>query len=196
MRLIVGISGASGVIYGIRLLQVLQDVPEVETHLVLSRYGRMNIGWETDLTPKEVEALADHVHSDRNLAANVSSGSFKTDGMVVAPCSMKTLSGIVNSYSDNLLVRAADVVLKDCRRLIIVPRESPLHLGHCEMIYKAAQMGAVIVPPMPAFYNRPETVDDIVNHTVGRILDLLGLEAAFVKRWAGMGNGPGSADGD
>ncbi len=109
---------------------------------------------------------------------------------------MKTLSGIVNSYSDNLLVRAADVVLKDCRRLIIVPRESPLHLGHCEMIYKAAQMGAVIVPPMPAFYNRPETVDDIVNHTVGRILDLLGLEAAFVKRWAGMGNGPGSADGD
>jgi 4-hydroxy-3-polyprenylbenzoate decarboxylase len=196
MRLIIGISGASGVIYGIRMLQVLQDVPEVETHLVLSRYGRMNIGWETDLTPKEVEALADHVHSDRNLAANVSSGSFKTDGMVVAPCSMKTLSGIVNSYSDNLLVRAADVVLKDCRRLIIVPRESPLHLGHCELIYKAAQMGAVIVPPMPAFYNRPETVDDIVNHTVGRILDLLGLEAEFVKRWAGMGNGSGSTDGD
>jgi 4-hydroxy-3-polyprenylbenzoate decarboxylase len=196
MRLIIGISGASGVIYGIRMLQVLQDVPEVETHLVLSRYGRMNIGWETDLTPKEVEALADHVHSDRNLAANVSSGSFKTDGMVVAPCSMKTLSGIVNSYSDNLLVRAADVVLKDCRRLIIVPRESPLHLGHCELIYKAAQMGAVIVPPMPAFYNRPETVDDIVNHTVGRILDLLGLEAGFVKRWAGMGNGSGSTDGD
>ena len=196
MRLIIGISGASGVIYGIRMLQVLRDVPEVETHLVMSRYGRMNIGWETDLTPKAVEALADHVHSDRNLAANVSSGSFKTDGMVVAPCSMKTLSGIVNSYSDNLLVRAADVVLKDCRRLIIVPRESPLHLGHCELIYKAAQMGAVIVPPMPAFYNRPETVDDIVNHTVGRILDLLGLEADFVKRWAGMGNGSGSADGD
>jgi 4-hydroxy-3-polyprenylbenzoate decarboxylase len=196
MRLIVGISGASGVIYGIRLLQVLKDVPDVESHLVMSRYGRMNIGFETDMTVKEVEALADHVHSDRNLAANVSSGSFKTDGMVVAPCSMKTLSGIVHSYSDNLLVRAADVVLKDCRRLVIVPRESPLHLGHCEMIYKAAQMGAVIVPPMPAFYNRPQTVDDIVNHTVGRILDLLGLEADFVKRWAGVGNGAGRADGD
>jgi 4-hydroxy-3-polyprenylbenzoate decarboxylase len=194
MRLIVGISGASGVIYGIRLLQVLRELPDVETHLVMSRYGRMNIGFETDMTVKQVEALADVVHSDRNLAANVSSGSFKTDGMVVAPCSMKTLSGIVNSYSDNLLVRAADVVLKDRRRLIIVPRESPLHLGHCELIYKAAQMGAVIVPPMPAFYNRPKTVDDIINHTVGRVLDLVGIEADFVKRWAGVGAAQGTAD--
>ena len=192
MRLIVGISGASGVIYGIRLLEVLREHPEVETHLVMSRYGRMNIGFETDMTVKQVEALADEVYSDRNLAASVSSGSFKTEGMIVAPCSMKTLSGIVNSYSDNLLVRAADVVLKDRRRLVLMPRESPLHLGHCELIYKAAQMGAVIVPPMPAFYTRPQTIDDLVNHTIGRILDLLGLEASFVKRWSGAGNGADS----
>lgn len=186
MRLIVGMSGASGAIYGIRLLEILKDHPEVETHLILSTYGRLNIGLETDYTVKQVEALANELHSDKNLAASVASGSFKTDAMVIAPCSMKTLSGVVNSYADNLLVRAADVVLKDCRRLVLVPRESPLHVGHAKLIYNAAQMGAVIVPPMPAFYNRPETLDDIINHTIGRILDLLGLEADFVKRWAGV----------
>lgn len=188
MRLIVGISGASGVIYGIRLLEILKSHEDVDTHLILSRHGRLNISVETDYSAKEVEAMADEIYSDRNLAAKLSSGSFKTDAMIVVPCSMKTLSGIVHSYADNLLVRAADVVLKDCRRLLLVPRESPLHVGHTRMIHQAAQMGAVIVPPMPAFYNRPETVDDIINHTVGRILDLLGLEADFVKRWEGVNN--------
>lgn len=196
MRLIVGISGASGAIYGIRLLQVLREVEAVETHLVMSNFGRLNITLETDFTVKEVEGLADEIHSDKNLAASVASGSFKTDGMIVAPCSMKTLSGIVNSYADNLLVRAADVVLKDQRKLVLVPRESPLHLGHCKLIYDAALMGAVICPPMPAFYNRPETLDDIVNHTVGRVLDLLGVEADLVKRWAGVSAQKARAAGD
>ena len=187
MRIVIGISGASGVIYGVRLLEFLKSHPDVETHLILSTYGRLNITLETDYSVQQVEGLADAVHSDKNLAASVASGSFKTDAMVVAPCSMKTLSGIVNSYADNLLVRAADVALKDCRRLILVPRESPLHLGHAKLIYEAAQMGAVIVPPMPAFYNRPQTLDDIVNHSVGRIMDVLGLEPEFVKRWTGIG---------
>ena len=185
MRLIVGISGASGVIYGIRMLQVLRDAPDVETHLVMSRYGRMNIGFETDMTVKEVEALADEVHSDRNLAANVSSGSFKTDGMVIAPCSMKTLSAIANSSADSLLTRAADVVLKERRRLVLMPREAPLHIGHCKLLYEVAQLGAVIAPPMPAFYNQPQTIDDLINHSVGRVLDLFDLDTGILKRWEG-----------
>ncbi|MEM1156545.1 MAG: UbiX family flavin prenyltransferase [Pseudomonadota bacterium] len=185
MRIIVGLSGASGAIYGIRLLEVLREQPEVETHLILSNYGRLNIELETDYSAKDVESMADVVHSDRNLAASVSSGSFRTDAMVIAPCSMKTLSGIVNSYSDTLLVRSADVTLKDRRKLILVPRESPLHLGHTELLHKAALMGAIVAPPMPAFYNRPQSVADIVDHTVGRLLDLLDLDAGFVKRWEG-----------
>jgi len=133
----------------------------------------------------DVEALADTVHNDRNLAASISSGSFRCDAMVVAPCSMKSLSGIVNSYSDTLLTRAADVTLKDRRPLILVPRETPLHLGHCKLLYEAAQLGAIIAPPMPAFYNKPSSVEDIVDHTVGRLLDLLGLESGLVRRWDG-----------
>ncbi len=192
MRIIVGLSGASGVIYGIRLLEVLHSQVDVETHLIMSNYGRLNIELETDYRAKEVEALADVVHSDRNLAASVSSGSFHTDAMVIAPCSMKTLSGIVNSYADTLLVRAADVTLKDRRKLILVPRESPLHLGHTELLHKAAQMGAIVAPPMPAFYNRPQSIADIVDHTVGRLLDLLGFDAGLVKRW----EGPSASTGD
>ncbi len=188
MRLIIGISGSSGVIYGIRLLQVLQQRPDVETHLVMSRIGKMNIPIETDYTINQVEGLADVVHQLPDVAANISSGSFHTDGMIVAPCSMKTLSGIVNSYSDNLLSRAADVVLKEGRRLVLMPRESPLHVGHCKLLYQAAQMGIHIVPPMPAFYNRPATVDDIVNHSVGRVLDLFGIDLGNIKRWGGMRN--------
>jgi 4-hydroxy-3-polyprenylbenzoate decarboxylase len=187
MKLVIGISGASGAIYGVRLLEVLQDIDTVETHLIMSRHGRLNIEIETEFSPREVEAMADQVHSDRNLAASLSSGSFQIDAMVVAPCSMKTLSGIVNSYSDNLLVRAADVTLKEFRKLVIVPRESPLHVGHTRLLHEAAKMGALIVPPMPAFYNRPKTVDDIINHTVGRILDLLGIDADIVRRWEGIG---------
>jgi len=185
MRLIVGISGASGVIYGIRLLEVLRELQEVETHLVMSSTGRMNIPIETDYAAKDVEDMADVVHKPNDIAATISSGSFRTDGMIVAPCSMKTLSGIVNSYTDNLLSRAADVVLKERRKLVLVPRESPLHAGHCRLLHEAAQMGIVIAPPMPAFYNRPHSVDDIVNHSVGRILDIFDLDAGLVKRWAG-----------
>ena len=185
-RLIVGISGASGAIYGIRLIELLHAQESIETHLVMSETGKMNVGIETKHTIKEVEALADVVHRSNNLAASISSGSFRTDGMVVAPCSMKTLSGIVNSSSSNLLIRAADVVLKEQRKLVLMPREAPLHLGHCRLLYEAAQMGAVIAPPMPAFYNSPATIDDIINHSVGRVLDLLDLEVDIVRRWSGQ----------
>ena len=185
-KLIVGISGATGMIYGIRLLEVLRTMHDVETHLVMSPWARLNIEIETSYTPAEVEALADEVHSYRNQAASISSGSFKTDGMVVAPCSMKTLSAIVNSYADNLLTRAADVVLKERRRLVLMPREAPLHVGHCKLLYEAAQLGAVIAPPMPAFYSQPQTIDDLINHSVGRVLDLFDVDAGILKRWEGQ----------
>ncbi len=185
MRLIVGMSGASGVIYGVRLLEVLKPIADVETHLVVTNGARLNIALETDRDPEAVEALADEVHSNQNLAATISSGSFRTDGMIVAPCSMKTLSGIVNSYAENLIVRAADVVLKERRKLVLMPREMPLHEGHCRLMYEAARMGAVIAPPMPAFYNDPQTIDDIIDHTVGRVLDLFGIESGIVRRWQG-----------
>jgi 4-hydroxy-3-polyprenylbenzoate decarboxylase len=189
MRLIVGISGASGVIYGIRLLEVLQDHGGIETHLVISNGGKLNISLESPTPLTQVEKLASVVHSDQNLAATIASGSFLTDGMIIAPCSMKTLSGIVNSYADTLMVRAADVVLKEHRRLVLVPREMPLHEGHCRLMYEASRMGAIIAPPMPAFYNEPRSVDDIVNHTVGRLLDLFGIDSGIVKRWQGAGKG-------
>ena len=184
-RVIVGISGASGVIYGIRLLEVLEAMPDVETHLVMSRFARLNIEIETPLTPQYVESLADEVHNFGNQAASISSGSFRTDGMVIAPCSMKTLSAIAHSAADNLLARAADVVLKERRTLVLMPREAPLHVGHCKLLYEVAQLGAVIAPPMPAFYNNPATIDDIVNHSVGRVLDLFGIDAGILKRWEG-----------
>jgi 4-hydroxy-3-polyprenylbenzoate decarboxylase len=184
-RLIVGISGATGVIYGIRTLEVLKRIDEVETHLVMSPYAKLNMELETSHTPAYVEALADVVHGYRNQAASISSGSFKTEGMVIAPCAMKTLSGIVHSDADSLLTRAADVVLKERRRLVLMPRESPLHAGHCKLLYEATQLGAIIAPPMPAFYNRPETIDDLVNHSVGRILDLFDLDAGLLDRWEG-----------
>ena len=187
-RLIVGISGASGVIYGIRMLEMLKAIGGVETHLVMSRYARMNIEIETTHTPQYVEDLADEVHSYSNQAASISSGSFKTDGMVIAPCSMKTLSGIANSSADSLLVRAADVVLKEQRRLVLMPREAPLHVGHCKLMYEAAQLGAVIAPPMPAFYSQPKTIDDLINHSVGRVLDLFDLDTGILKRWEGLNN--------
>ena len=185
MRLIVGLSGASGVIYGIRLLELLRTMPEVEAQLILSRGARLNIALETSWEPKQVEALADVVYNDNDLAAAVSSGSYRADGMVIAPCSMKTLSGVVNSYADNLLVRAADVALKEQRRLVLVPRETPLHVGHTRLLHEAATMGAIICPPVPAFYTHPRTVDDIINHTVGRILDQFGLDCGVVERWQG-----------
>jgi len=185
MRLIVAITGASGAIYGIRLLEALREVPGAEIHLILSNGGKLNIALETDRSVAAVEALAHEVHSDQNLAATIASGSFRTGGMIVAPCSMKTLSGIVSSYADNLVVRAADVVLKEQRRLVLMPRETPLHVGHCRLLLQAAEMGAIIAPPMPAFYNDPHTIDDQINHSIGRVLDLFDIESGLVKRWQG-----------
>lgn len=185
MRLIIGISGSSGVIYGIRMLEMLRELEQVETHLVMSRYGRLNIELETKYQVKEVEALADVVHNERNQAASISSGSFGVDGMIVAPCSMKTLSAIANSYADGLLVRAADVCLKERKQLVLMPRETPLHTGHCKLLYEASKLGAIIAPPMPAFYTQPETLDDLVTHSVGRVLDLFGLDTGNLKRWQG-----------
>jgi 4-hydroxy-3-polyprenylbenzoate decarboxylase len=185
MRLIIAISGSSGVIYGIRLLEMLKEIDEIETHLVMSSFARLNIGIETDYTPQEVEALADVVHSNKNQAASISSGSFKADGMIVAPCSMKTLSAIVHSYADSLIVRAADVTLKERRKLVLMPREVPLHTGHCKLLYEASQLGAIIAPPMPAFYNNPQTIDDIINHSVSRVLDLFDIDSGKSKRWEG-----------
>ena len=185
MKLIIGITGASGVVYGIRLLELLRDMPEVETHLVMSPYARMNIDIETDSDPEAVEELADVVHKYRDQAASIASGSFKTSGMIVAPCSMKTLSNIVSSNAGNLIVRAADVVLKERRRLVLVPRETPLHEGHCRLLYEASRLGAIVAPPVPAFYTRPKSIDDIVTHTVSRVLDLFDIDTGKLRRWQG-----------
>ena len=190
-RLIIGISGASGAIYGIRLLEVLRDVPDIETHLVMSNAAKRTILLETDYAIDQVEALADQLHSFGDIAAAISSGSYKTVGMAVIPCSMKTLSGIANVYSDNLILRAADVVLKDRRKLVLVLRETPLHLGHIRLMAQATEMGAIMMPPAPAFYHRPQTVDDIINQTVNRVLDLFDIELAedLFRRWQGPESG-------
>jgi len=186
-RIVVGISGATGAIYGIRLLQVLRDLPGVETHLIITPAGRATIQLETDWTTAAVEALATQVHRYGDIAAAPSSGSFRVDSMVVLPCSMRTLTGIAYSISDNLLTRAADVTLKEGRPLILAPRETPLHLGHLRALLQVAEMGAKVVPPMPAFYHRPRTLDEIIDQTVQRICDQLGLELPkdLFKRWEG-----------
>ncbi len=182
-RLIVGISGASGVIYGIRALQVLREIPDIETHLVLSPSAKRTILEETDWTCEAVESLADVVHSHKDIGAAIASGSFQTLGMLVAPCSIKSLSGIVNSYSDNLLIRAADVCLKERRKLVLMVRETPLHLGHLELMANAARYGAIVVPPVPAFYNRPASVEEIIDHSVGKALDVLEIGHQLFRRW-------------
>jgi len=186
-KIIVGVGGASGVIYGVRLLEKLREADGVETHLVMSQTAVMNLGLETDWKPADVAALADHSYRHADIAASIASGSFKTDGMIVAACSMKTLSAIVHSYADNLLTRAADVCLKERRPLILMPRETPLHLGHCKLLTEAAQLGAIIAPPMPAMYAMPKSVDDLIDHSVGRVMDLLDIESDFVNRWRGGG---------
>ncbi len=191
-RIVVGISGSTGAIYGIRLLEILRDAPGIETHLVISGPGRQTITYETDLTVKQVEALADYAYRERDIAAAISSGSFETEGMIIAPCSIKTLSAIANSYGDNLLVRAADVTLKERRTLLLLLRETPLHLGHLRLMVQAAEAGAVIMPPLPAFYNRPRTIDDLVNQTIGRALDQLHLgelASGLFERWEGIVGG-------
>ncbi|MFL1800390.1 UbiX family flavin prenyltransferase [Plesiomonas shigelloides] len=184
-RLIVGISGASGAQYGIRLLQVLQPLTQIETHLIISQAARRTIALETDFSLREVTALADVYHDVRDIAASVSSGSFRTAGMVILPCSVKTLSGIVHSYADDLLVRAADVVLKERRTLVLGVRETPLHLGHLRLMTQAAELGVVIMPPVPAFYHRPQTLDDIIDQTVNRVLDQFAIELPqdLFRRW-------------
>jgi 4-hydroxy-3-polyprenylbenzoate decarboxylase len=186
-RLIIGISGASGIVYGIRMLELLRET-DVETHMVMSRSAEMTLAYETDLKIKEVRALAKVVHPNTDIGASISSGSFQTMGMVVAPCSIKTMSEIATGVTGSLLSRAADVVLKERRRLVLAVRETPLHGGHLRTMTQLADMGAVIAPIVPAFYNRPKTLDDIINHTVGRLLDLFGLDTDVVKRWQG---GPG-----
>jgi 4-hydroxy-3-polyprenylbenzoate decarboxylase len=185
-RLVVGICGATGAIYGIRLLEVLRGLPEMETHLVISKAGERTIAWETSYTVDEVGKLATVRYPAGDVGAALSSGSFPTAGMVVAPCSVKTLAAIAHGYTDNLLSRAADVTLKEGRRLALLVREAPLTLAHIRNMEACAEMGAIIVPPVPAFYNHPRTIDDLVNHTVGRVLDLFGVDPGIVNRWGGM----------
>ena len=189
-RIVVGISGASGVTYGVRLLSVLKET-DYETHLIISKSGELNIEIETDYDPADVKAMADYVYDHNNMAASLASGSFLTGGMVVVPCTIKTLSGIANSYNENLLVRAADVTLKEKRKLVLVVRETPLHKGHLRLMTMAADMGAHILPPVPSFYHMPKTIDDIIDQTIGKIFDYLGIEHDLFKRW-----GDGSKDSE
>jgi 4-hydroxy-3-polyprenylbenzoate decarboxylase len=187
-RLIVAITGASGVIYGIRALETLAKDPSVETHLILTAAARATIAQETDWKTKDVEALAQVVHSSSNIGASIASGSFETLGMLIAPCSIKTLSAVANSYSAELVARAADVQLKEGRPVVLLVRETPLHVGHLRLMQQAAENGAVIMPPVPAFYTRPKTLDDLINATVGRALARLGIRNRLCFEWLGMSN--------
>jgi 4-hydroxy-3-polyprenylbenzoate decarboxylase len=184
-RIVIGISGASGVIYGVRILEVLSKTEGIETHLVLSRGARLTLQLETSVQPDEVEALADYFYKPENLAAPLSSGSFRTDGMIVAPCSMKSLSMIARSLNDNLLVRAADVTLKERRKLVLIPRETPLHLGHLRAMTAVTEMGGIILPPVPSFYHKPQTIEEIIDQTVGKALDQFNVSHDLFNRWAG-----------
>lgn len=184
-RIVVALSGSSAPIYGIRLLQVLREEQMVERHVIVSAGARQTIEYETSWRPADVLALADVVHDEKDLSAALASGSFPTDGMVVIPCSMRTLAAIANSLSDNLIVRAADVHLKERRKLVLVVRETPLHAGHLKAMYDLSLYGAVIFPPVPAFYHLPKTIDDLVDHTVGKVLDQLGVAHQLFRRWTG-----------
>jgi flavin prenyltransferase len=184
-RIIVAITGASGAAYGVRAVEMLRAMPEVETHLIITSGARKTLAYETGTDVAAITKMADVVYREDDLAAPISSGSFRTDGMVVIPCSIKTLSGVANCYDDNLVVRAADVALKERRRLVLVVRETPLHLSHLRLMTEVTAAGGIIVPPVPAFYHHPQTVDDIVNQTVGRVFDLFGLDAEAVQRWEG-----------
>lgn len=185
-RLIIGISGASGIIYGLTLLQILKnlgDTKRPELHLVMSRSAEITLAYETRMKIKEVHQLADVVHANKDISASIASGSFKTDGMIIAPCSMKTLAEIASGVTNNLISRSADVTLKERRRLVCLTRETPLHIGHLKNMLALSEMGGIVAPPVPAFYAQPETIDDIVEHTAGRILDLFDIEVGLVKRW-------------
>ena len=184
--MIVGITGASGAIYGVRLLEVLSSIKDVETHLIVSEAAEAIIEYETGRSLKDVKELATFSYDIRDMGAQIASGSFKTDGMIVAPCTVKTMSAIANSYSENLLIRVGDVTIKERRQLLLLVRETPLHIGHLRNMEKLCEMGAIIMPPVPAFYYKPQTIQDIVDHTVGKILDLFGIEHTLFQRWSGM----------
>ncbi|MFC2067542.1 UbiX family flavin prenyltransferase [Chloroflexota bacterium] len=188
MVLIIGISGASGVIYGIRLLEILSSQANVETHLVISEAGEINIRYETDWKIADIKALANFSYNINDIGACLSSGSFPRDGMIIAPCSTKTMSALASSYTANLLIRAGDVTLKEQKKLVLLIRETPLHLGHIRNMERLSEMGAVIMPPLPSFYHRPKTIQDIINHTMGKTLDILGIEHNLFPRWQGLPN--------
>jgi 4-hydroxy-3-polyprenylbenzoate decarboxylase len=186
-RLVIGVTGASGIIYGVRFIQRLRERADTEIHLVMTEAARITLSRECEVNYQELIDQVDVVHNPRNVAASISSGSFRSDGMVVIPCTMNTLAGIAYCHSDNLLVRAADVTLKERRPLILVPRETPLHLGHLRALVAAAEIGAIILPPVPAFYFRPKTIEDLINHTIGKIFDQLGWDHSLFERWGTNG---------
>jgi 4-hydroxy-3-polyprenylbenzoate decarboxylase len=185
LRIIIGINGATGAIYGIRLLQVLKNIKDIETHLVISSAGEQTIEIETEFKANEIKALAHASYAIDDISACLASGSFLNDGMIIAPCSMKTLSALAHSYADNLLTRAADVTLKERRRLLLLVRETPLHLGHLRNMVGVAEMGAIVMPPIPAFYHKPQTIQDLIDHTIGKALDLFSIKHDLYKRWSG-----------
>lgn len=189
-RIIIGISGSSGAIYGVRLVEVLVDIADVETHLVISKGGEATIEYETSYSADQVRKLADVVHSETSLGASIASGTFLTNGMVVAPCSIKTLSSIANSYNADLITRAADVCLKERRKLVLVLRETPLHLGHLRLMTQVTEAGAVVLPPVPGFYTLPTSISEIVDHTISKILDQFDLDLSLIERWSGLDPSP------
>ncbi len=185
-KLIVAITGATGVIYGVRLLQALRELPEVQSHLLISEAGVLNLHQELDLNRKDVEALADVVHNVRDVGDSIASGSFQSDGMIIAPCSMKTLAAVANGLSDNLITRAADVALKERRRLVLMVRETPFNLAHLRNMTSVTEMGGIIFPPLPGFYHKPQSIQEMVDHTIGRVLDLYALPHHLTPRWNGL----------
>src|SRR5881396_373464 len=193
-RLIVGITGATGAVYGVRMLEALKSAAGWESHAVLSEAGALNLWHELKMKRKDLERIADAAYHPKDIAATIASGSFLTEGMVIAPCSMKTLAAVAHAHADDLVSRAADVVLKERRRLVLVPRETPLNLAHLRNMVQVTEMGGIIMPPMPAFYAAPKTIDDLVAHTVGRILDLFGVRTTKVKRWQGLKGNPAAPD--
>lgn len=186
MVLIIGITGATGAIYGIRLLEVLSKIEAVETHVIISKFGEETIKYETDYKLNDVRALANFAYDIDDIGASLSSGSFKRDGMIIAPCTIKTMSALANSYAENLIIRAGDVTLKERKPLVLVVRETPLHLGHLRSMVQLTEMGAIIFPPVPCFYNKPKAIDDIINGTIGRVLDLFNIEHNLSYRWSGL----------
>src|SRR5213592_1886323 len=193
-RLIVGITGATGAVYGVRMLEALKTAAGWESHVVLSDAGALNLWHELKMKRKDLERIADAAYHPKDIAATIASGSFLTEGMVIAPCSMKTLAAVAHAHADDLVSRAADVVLKERRRLVLLPRETPLNLAHLRNMTAVTEMGAIVFPPVPAFYSRPKSLDDIVAHTVGRVLDLFGVRTTKVKRWQGLKGNPAAPD--